>query len=293
MIAEAQKMRFKGAGAVVSTMPPSSGAKALRSHWPEYLMEAAELAIFMVSACTFAVLLGNPHSPVYRAIPYQFLRRILMGVAMGLTAISIFYSAWGRQSGAHMNPVVTLTFLRLKKIAWSDALFYIAAQFTGGVVGVLVARTFLRELISDKAVRYAVTTPGQLGATAAFAAELIITFVLFSVVLHSSNSSRWSSRTGLFAGALIALYITFESPISGMSMNPARTFGSAFFAKVFDSIWIYFLAPPIGFLLAAELYVRRRGLHAVLCAKFHHDHSHPCIFRCGYMQERTTETHGS
>ncbi len=263
---------------------------AFRLHWPEYLMEAGELGIFMISACTFAVLLGHGQSPVYRAIPNEFLRRVLMGCAMGLTAIAVIYSGWGRQSGAHMNPIVTIAFFRLKKIAGWDSIFYVVSQFLGGIAGVLAARGFLRNLVSDKAVRYAVTTPGQLGTAAAFGAEVVITFLLFSVVLYCSNSTRWASRTGLFAGLLIALYITFESPISGMSMNPARTLGSAFSAHIFDSIWIYFVAPPVGFLLAAELYIKRRGLHAVLCAKFHHDHAHRCIFRCGYMQPSMTGT---
>jgi aquaporin Z len=88
--------------------------------------------------------------------------------------------------------------------------------------------------------------------------------------------------TGLFAAALVALYITFEAPISGMSMNPARTFGSAFSAHVWTALWIYFCAPPLGMLLAAEVYVRLRGTKSVLCAKLHHQNSQRCIFRCGY-----------
>jgi hypothetical protein len=108
-------------------------------HWPGYLMEGAELGIFMISACVFSVLLDYPGSSVYRAIADPFVRRLLGGLAMAATAISIIYSPWGKQSGAHMNPALTLTFLRLKKVETPDALFYVVAQFLGGVAGVTVA----------------------------------------------------------------------------------------------------------------------------------------------------------
>jgi aquaporin Z len=76
---------------------------ALKRHWPEYLMEAACLGLFMISAFTFGAILEHPVSPLQQAIPYSLLRRFLMGVAMGSTAILIIYSPWGKQSGAHIN----------------------------------------------------------------------------------------------------------------------------------------------------------------------------------------------
>src|ERR1051326_8773025 len=116
--------------------------KALQNHWPEYLMEAAGLGIFMVSASVFTILLYHPASWSLHALPEEFPRRVLMGLAMGLTAITIIYSPWGKQSGAHLNPAVTLTFFRLGKVAPWDAVFYVLAHFVGGVAGVaLVAAT--------------------------------------------------------------------------------------------------------------------------------------------------------
>jgi aquaporin Z len=112
---------------------------ALRQHWPEYMMVAAGLGLFMVSACGFGTLLESPLSPVRQAIADPLLRRFLMGLAMALTAVSLIYSPWGKQSGAHFNPAVTLTFLRLGKVPSWDALFYVLAQFVGGVTGVLIA----------------------------------------------------------------------------------------------------------------------------------------------------------
>src|SRR5262245_56889676 len=117
---------------------------ALRQHWPEYLIEGALLGLFMISAVLFTVLLEQPVSPVHQAIANPHLRRMLIGVAMGLTAIALIYSPWGQRSGAHMTPATTLTFLRLGKVQPWDAAFYIVAQFLGGVLGVLVAKVLLR-----------------------------------------------------------------------------------------------------------------------------------------------------
>jgi aquaporin Z len=243
-------------------------------------MEAAGLGFFMISACLFGALYENPASPVRQAISSTLLRRVLMGVSMGLTSIVIVYSPWGKQSGAHINPSVTLTFLRLGKIAKWDALFYVLAQFAGAVLGVMVVAFFFGMAISDPAVRYVVTVPGQSGIGAALVAEFVIAFGMMSLVLHASNHHRLSRLTGLFAGALVATYITLEAPFSGMSMNPSRTLGSALPAEIFRGLWIYFTAPPLGMLCAAEIYLWWKGKFAVKCCKLHHDNDKRCIF-CG------------
>jgi len=258
---------------------------ALRRHWPEYLMEAAGLGLFMVSACLFATLLEHPGSPARQALPAPLLRRFLMGLAMGLTAIGIIYSPWGKQSGAHINPAVTLTFLRLGKVRPWDGLFYVIAQFTGGVAGIVVSAVVLWPWIADPSVNYVATVPGAGGTVLAFLAEVLISFGLMSAVLIASNTDRLARFTGLFAGILVATYITLEAPLSGMSMNPARTFGSALPGQVWTALWIYFTAPPLGMLLAAEAYRRVKGAHAVLCAKLHHHNDKRCIFRCGYEKQ--------
>jgi aquaporin Z len=253
---------------------------SLRRHWPEYLMEATCLGLFMVSAFTFGSILEYPVSPVHQAIPNPLMRRLLMGLAMGSTAIGIIYSPWGKQSGAHINPSTTLTFFMLGKVTTWDAIFYIVSQFAGGLIGALLASTALAAWVSHPAVHYVVTIPGAAGTIAAFVAEVTIAFILMTVILHVSNNSRMHKLTGLCAGALVATYITVEAPISGMSMNPARTFASAVPAHYWTALWIYFTAPLIGMLSAAEVYVRTRGNHSVACAKLHHENDKRCIF-CG------------
>jgi aquaporin Z len=253
-------------------------------HWPEYTIEAACLGLFMVSAAGFATLLQHPSSPLAGWSPSPLLKRLPMGVAMGLTLIALIYSPLGRRSGAHMNPALTLTFLRLGKVAPSDALAYIVAQFAGGVAGIVAATWLFRGLPAHPAVNYVATIPGMRGSIVAFVAEGSISFVMMSMVLNVSNHPRLARFTGWCAGALVAIYITFEAPLSGMSMNPARTFGPAVLAHTAATLWIYFTAPLVGMLLAAETYVRLRAKADVRCAKLYHPMNVRCIFRCGYME---------
>jgi len=116
----------------------------------------------------------------------------------------------------------------------------------------------------------------------AFIAEFAIAFVLMAVVLRVSNTPHIARYTGLFAGALVATYITLEAPFSGMSMNPARTFGSAFVGHLWTGLWIYFAAPVLAMQLAATLYIRGKGV--VYCAKYHHYNRHRCIFNCRFPE---------
>ena len=256
--------------------------KRIVMHWPEYLMEGLGLGLFMLSACTFAAILEHPSSELHVLIPHATVRRVLLGLAMGTTAVVLIYSPFGKRSGAHINPSTTLTFFRLGKIAPVDAYLYMVGQFIGGVAGVLLGRVVLREWLAHPSVNYVITRPGRYGEMWAFVAEMAMTFVLMFVILYVSNTRALNRYTGLFAGVLVMLYISVEAPISGMSMNPARSFGSAFFAHVWSSIWIYFIAPPLGMLLAAEVYIRRHGHDRILCAKLHHENSERCIFHCNY-----------
>lgn len=252
-------------------------------HWAEYGIEAAGLGVFMIAACLAVALLEHPASPVHRALDDAFARRALIGVAMGLTAIALIYSPWGKRSGAHLNPAVTMTFWWLGKIETRDALAYALAQALGGIAGVLVSGALLgHAVIADAAVNYVMTQPGDYGPGVAFVAEVLISFALMLVVLAVSNRPAWNRFTGLAAGALVAAFIAFEAPLSGMSMNPARSLASALPAHDWAYLWVYFLAPPLGMLAAAQVYRRANGARAILCCKLHHANAQRCIFRCAY-----------
>jgi aquaporin Z len=262
--------------------PADGPVDALRRHWPEYLMEGAEFGLFMISAGMFGTLLFHPGSPLLTLLPDLLARQALMGAIMGMTAIALIYSPWGQQSGAHLNPAVTLTFWRLGKVATWDAVFYVLAQFAGGALGVLAVLALLGATFADPPVSYLATTPGAAGAAAALLAEAVISFGLMLVILLATNTPGLMRLTGVFAGCLIALYITVEAPVSGMSMNPARTLASALPGRLFDALWIYFVGPAAGMLLAVEAYRLIGRTPDVVCAKLNHHTHRRCIFRCGY-----------
>jgi aquaporin Z len=218
----------------------------------EYAIEAALLGGFMVSALAFTVWLEHPASPLRAALPSALLRRLIVGAGMGATAVVLIYSRWGQRSGAHMNPAVTLAFGRLGLVSRGTAVGYITAQFIGGVLGVSVARGLFGPAVAHASVRFAATTPAW-GPAPAFAAELAMTTLLMGAVLAASRAEAWRPHAGLVAAGGVALFITVEAPVSGMSLNPARTLASAVWAWEFTGLWIYFLAPALGMLLAAEI----------------------------------------
>jgi len=262
--------------------------QSLRHHWPEYLMEAWGLGMFMISAGIVVVLMESAAFPLHQMIADADLRRALIGIAMGFTAIAIIYSPWGKQSGAHLNPAVTLAFFRLGKVAAWDALFYIVAQFIGGTLGVLLVWSLFGNNFATAPVNYVVTVPGAGGVWQAFVAEMLISLLLMLTVLFFISRRRFEHLTGLAAGALVALFITFEAPLSGMSMNPARSFASAFFSGDWTFLWIYLSAPLLGMLTAVEIcrLIKLTTLH--MCAKLDHADDKRCI-HCGYTPSADSE----
>ena len=276
-----------------ASAPRGAGpAVLMHHHWPEYLIEALYLGLFMISACTFALVFEHPASPVRQLIEPPALRRIPMGLAMGLTAVALIYSPLGKRSGAHMNPATTLAFFRLGKVRGSVAAGYIGAQVAGGIIGVFTAATLLGAPLADPAVNYVTTLPGMLGHGVAWVAELSISCLMMLMVLTVSNS-RFARWTGLCAGVLVMLFIIVEAPLSGMSLNPARSLGSAVAANVWSGFWVYLTAPPLGMLLAAELYTRLHGARAVRCAKLAHPSTGPCLFSCAYAHAARQRSSGA
>ena len=110
--------------------------------------------------------------------------------------------------------------------------------------------------------------------------------VLMGVVLWASNRPSVALYTSYLVGILIAVYVLFFAPVSGFSINPARTTGSAVFANVWTGAWLYFTAPLLGMIAAAEIYLRAFGANRVLCAKLHPDPKYPCPFICHYPLHR-------
>jgi aquaporin Z len=205
-----------------------------------------------------------------------------MGTAIAITTFLIIRSPLGRRSGAHFNPAVTLTFFWLGRVHRWDAGCYIIAHFVGAVAGVLAARQILGVRLSAPPVRYLVTLPGSHGSPIAFLGEYLLSAILMGVVLYGSNHRLLTRFTPVFVALLTVSYFAFSSSISGFSVNPARTFSSALFAWIWQGIWIYFLAPCLGMLTAATIYIRSMGPNSVYCAKVFHDLRSTCPFPCHF-----------
>ncbi|MBK8976095.1 MAG: aquaporin [Planctomycetes bacterium] len=238
------------------------------------------LGLFMCSVAVFASLLQGARSPVPAQFPDDFVRRCLMGLAMGATAVALIMSPLGAFSGALMNPAVTLAFLRLGKLRRPDAIGYIVAQVIGGTAGVYAGAALVGTTFTAPPVRYAATHPGRAGTAAAFAAEFMMTAALMGTVLFTSNTRRLARWTGAFGGALLCLFIIAADPISGTSLNPARSLASALPAHALDHLWIYVTAPILGMLTAAELFHRHPRSPAIHCCKLNHSGAGVCP-HCG------------
>jgi aquaporin Z len=242
----------------------------------------------MIAIGLFVTAFESPASPIYRGIHLSYLRTVLLGTGIGLVLALLIHSPWGKRSGAHMNPAITLAFLRIKKVHPWDAMFYVLAQTVGATVGVMVVAFLLGSLFTEPPVQYAVTLPGPAGDVVAFGAEAIISFALMATVLSFVGSSRLTRFTGLAIGCLVAFFIAVEAPLSGTSMNPARTLASALPLRMWHHLWPYLLGPTLGMWLAAELilYIRRGTPGG--CAKLLHPNNVRCI-HCGYRPTRNTD----
>jgi len=262
---------------------------AWRGHWPEYLIEGWALGSFMLSASVFTVLLESPALPIRGLVPDPFVRRAIVGIAMGLTAVALIHSPWGRRSGAHMNPAVTLSFVRLGLVRPVDGLFYGLSQVVGGTLGVTAGYLLTAGALARPEANWVATVPGSGGVLLAFALEFAMALTVMLVVLRLSNSPGLRGLTGCAAGLMVALFITFEAPHSGMSINPARSLASALPSEIWTAFWIYLLAPPLGMLAAAEIHRLLSGGDLRHCAKLVHDEATRCI-HCGYTPAAAAST---
>jgi len=233
---------------------------SLKKNRIHYLREALGLAIFMISASFFSALFWGNGQSFHFAFPSDEVRNIVNGILMGSTALFIFYSPFTAPSGSHINPAVTVTFLRLNKMCRYDAIFYIIFQFIGGTIAVYLMSTFLGPGLTASPVNYAVTIPGKFGVVPAAVTEYIIAVVTMSMVLFISNNNKLRKYTRILSGCFVCCWAIFAGPVSGFGMNPARSFASAFPAHIYTSFWIYLFIPFAGMLSAAEvfLFVQRR-----------------------------------
>ena len=269
---------------VTALNPSATLTQAVQTHWREYLMEGMEIAILMLSTCICGALIYSKDSPLQDVNLSRRSQSMLMGTAIAITTFLIIRSPFGRRTGAHFNPAVTLTFFWLGRVHRWDAACYVMAHFVGAVLGVAASQQILGLRLSAAPVHYLVTLPVSNGSAVAFLGEYLLSALLMGVVLYASNHRRLARFAPFFVALLTVSYFAFSSSISGYSVNPARSFSFALFAWIWQGIWIYFLGPPLGMLTAATLYIRTMGPDSVYCAKVFHDLRSVCPFLCRFQR---------
>lgn len=263
----------------------SKGSLIFRAHWPEFLIEAWGMAILLLVSSFITALI----EPRFHMAWPAYARRLVEGLAIASTVVGLVYSPWGRRSGAHFNPAITITFWWLGKVRQTDALFYIVFQTLGAILGIGIAGMLLGSALRLPPVMWIVTQPGSSGVAVAFIAEFSIAFILMRTILWLGGRRELMQLTGLFAGIFVLCCVCFESPFSGFSMNPARSFASAVASLNWNGLWIYLTAPPAGMITAAFLARLHASGPKMKCAKLIHDHSTRCI-HCGFIPKG--QSHG-
>ena len=244
-----------------------------RLPWKLFVAEAAGTALLLGVGLSIVIFDFGSGSPMVRLLPDAALRRLITGFLFGTTGAAIALSPLGKESGAHINPVVTLAFWLMGKLKVRHALGYVAAQMAGAVLGAL---PLLAWGAMGRSVAFGATEPGAAyGAVWALAGETVTSFALvFGLFLFLRHVSLKRFTPALFP-PLYAIMVWLEAPISGTSTNPARSFGPSLIAGVWNGWWIYWLGPLIGTLIAVALYhgagLRREAITVAKIFHFEHD----------------------
>jgi MIP family channel proteins len=202
----------------------------------------------------FALVFAGCGAVVANAQYDEALGAVGVSLVFGLIVMVMVY-ATGHLSGAHINPAVTIAFTLSRHFPTRDAAAYVVAQLAGASAGALV----LLAVWPDQ--------PGQLGATlpsvaagSAFVYELILTaFLMFVIMAVATDTRAVGAAAAIAIGGTVGLDALFGGPVTGASMNPARSFGPALAAGEWQHFWIYVLAPVAGAAVGALAYQLVRG----------------------------------
>jgi aquaporin Z len=248
-------------------------------HWAEYIAEVIGTALVVFVGLSTAVFNFGEGLPMEQLIPDRGIRLLLTGVVFAGSGSLVAISPLGKLSGAHINPAVSLAFWIQGKMSQLDFIGYIVGQFLGGTIG-----AFLLEAVWGKyaaSVNNGMTLPGtDYSLLFVFSAEIYMTFLLvlsISVFLSSHRLMQW---TPLMTWLLMTIMVWLGSPISGTSVNPARSFGPALVTWFWQDQWIYCLAPILGSLMAVGVFRQlSRGRRSILTGKLFHVPNYRCIFK--------------
>jgi aquaporin Z len=236
-------------------------------HWAEWTCEFVGTALLLFGGLSAICLDFAPGSPVASVVPDHSARLLITGLLFAGTGSLVAVSTLGRRSGAHLNPSVTLAFWRRGHMHPHDLAGYIVAQTAGAFAGSALVRWWWGA--SARAVHLGVTQPGHDIGAAAVGVEAFMTFLLVGGILLMVSSARTARWTPLLVWILVAVLVWQGAPWTGTSLNPARSLAPALLAPLTASLWIYFVGPLAGSLLAVAAFGAVPGLETRTAKLFH------------------------
>jgi aquaporin Z len=219
-----------------------------RVRWRLFLSELIGTAALVCGGLSFVILMFGAGSPMVRIIPNERLRMALTAFLFGCVGTIVTLSRIGQESGAHINPAVTMGFWMMHKLDLRAAVGYIVAQLLGGCLGAL---PLLAWGSMGRSIDFGATIPGKGYSTAAVVmGEVVTTFCLVSCLCVCLGFRHLRRYTPFVIPVLYALMVPLEAHISGTSTNPARTLGPALISGRWDGWWIYWVGPMLGMMVA-------------------------------------------
>lgn len=217
--------------------------------WRQFLSELVGTAVLVLVGLSVVILMFGSDSPMARLISGEDLRRVITGFLFGSTGAVIALSAVGKESGAHINPAVTMAFWLFRKIDSRIAIVYVLAQLTGAIIGALPL-LFWGQM--GRSVAFGATLPGQdYSMQTVLLGEVITTFTMVSLLIVFIGFRQIRAYTPAIFPILYGIMVPLEAAISGTSTNPARSLGPALISAQWQGWWIYWIGPLIGAILAS------------------------------------------
>ncbi|MBV9272417.1 MAG: aquaporin [Verrucomicrobia bacterium] len=257
---------------------PVGERRRIKLNWSEYFAEAFGTAFNLFVGLSAGVVNFSSDLPVARLIPSNSLRLLLTGLVFAGSGSLFAISPLGKLSGAHINPSVSLAFFARGKMHPEDLAGYLGGQFLGGLAGAWLLVAFWGARAGN--IHNGITAPGAgYPIWFVFFTEFGMTLALVLAIFAFLSAEELMRWTPLMTWFLVAAMVWLAAPVSGTSLNPARSFGPSLVNWFWASQWLYWVAPPTGGLMAALLFHFLRGNRRLLTAKLFHAPDYRCIFK--------------